>query len=789
MLVSMNWIQEFVDLQSENIEELIQRFTLSTAEVEDIFYMGNKINAVVVGEIKKIEDHPKSKKLHVLIVDDGNEEKKCVCGAKNVKLNMKIAFAKDGGSVEGLDIKSADVAGVTSYGMCCSESDLGISANNDGIMELPDDVEIGRDIKDLYDIDDIVFEVDNKSLTNRPDLWGHYGIAREFAALIGKELKTLELFDFNEYSTLPKVDVDIIETEAAYRYSSVKIDNVITKVSPMNMRIRLFYCGMKGINILSDLTNYIMLELGQPMHAFDAEKVEAIRVRELKVDTKFTTLDEVERNIPKGTLMICDNNTPIAIAGIMGGDNSKIDDNTFSLLLESANFDGIKIRKTSRELGLRTDASARYEKVLDPEITLLGIGRFVYYLEKINSSIKVASALTDLYKKVYPSISIHLTKKLIDRYTGIEIANELIVKTLKSLGFEVREELNEFMVKVPSWRATKDVTIAVDVIEEITRIYGYDNFNIDTTRSILYPVRRQDSKISDKYIKELLVEKYLLNEVHTYLWNDSTALAKIGVETEKNIKLINSLNSSNSTIRNSIIPSLLEIVNDNQVFSEDYGVFEIGKVIKGVNENNVCIEKKVLGIALYSRNRTEEELFFEMKKIIDTIVHDVYFEVFDYDNTDKITHKWLHPRNTIGINIKGKEVGYFAPIHPLNNNLINKKASVVVCQMDLDQLVVLNDRMVNYVEPSKFPSISFDLSLVVKPDTKFKMISEICESVKCPWLHDISLVDIYYGDVKSITFRMYFNSKDRTLTMDEIQDYVNQIIVLLEESDLRIKSN
>ena len=294
MFLSMNWIQDFVNLDGLDKLELIHKFSLSTAEVEnEIFHKGADLSGVVVAEIKYVENHPDSKKLHLLKVDAGEDELiDVVCGAPNVRVGMKTAFAKVGAKLGEITIAPRELAGYTSYGMCCGEAEIGISDDNSGIMEITDDVANGTDLKDIYEIEDIVFEVDNKSLTNRPDLWGHYGIAREFAALAGRELKPLNLDDLEAYKDLAKVDMKI-EDPLCQRYSCLQVENIKRNVSPVNMRIRLYYCGMRAINFLADLTNYLMLEMGQPMHAFDSRKVGKIRIKRFDTPFKFTTLLQV----------------------------------------------------------------------------------------------------------------------------------------------------------------------------------------------------------------------------------------------------------------------------------------------------------------------------------------------------------------------------------------------------------------------------------------------------------------------------------------------------------------
>ena len=476
MFLSMNWISDFVDLSGLDKLELIHQFSLSTAEVEnDIFFKGSELSGVVVAEIVSVENHPDSKKLHLLKVDAGDGQlTDVVCGAPNVRVGMKTAFAKVGAKIGDITIAPRKLAGFTSCGMCCSEAEIGISDDNSGIMDITDVAANGTDLKALYEIDDIVFEVDNKSLTNRPDLWGHYGIAREFAALAGRPLKPLETEDLSVYDSLQKVDLKI-EDPLCYRYSCLQVENIRRSVSPVNMRIRLYYCGMRAINFLADLTNYLMLEMGQPMHAFDSRKVGKIRIKRFAEPFVFQTLDGVERNVDENTLMICNDNTPVAIAGIMGGLDSEIVEDTTTLTLESATFDAASIRKSTVRLAHRTDASMRYEKSLDPEMTDVAIARFLNLLKKYDSDVQVVSALTDEYAFRYDTVQLSFNKSFVDRYTGIAIDNDTIVRTLQSLGFTIALDGDDFSVTVPSWRATKDVTMNADIIEEITRIYGYES--------------------------------------------------------------------------------------------------------------------------------------------------------------------------------------------------------------------------------------------------------------------------------------------------------------------------
>jgi len=785
MLLSMNWIRDFVDLDGFDLDELIHRFTLSTAEVEDIFHMGADTKGVISAKILSCEPHPESKKLHLLKVDTGSGVVDCVCGAPNAREGLTVAFATAGGCVNGFEIKEAKVAGYTSYGMCCSQSELGISADNSGLWELDDSTPLGVDIKELYPIEDTVFEVDNKSLTNRPDLWGHYGIAREFAALADRPLRPYTKADLSKYDALPGVEINIEDTEHCFRYSSIKVDNVTVHQSPMAMQIRLYYCGMRGLNLLADLTNYLMLELGQPMHAFDRRRVDRVEIKRFAEPFEFTTLDDQERHIDENTLMICSEGKPVAVAGIMGGLDSSIFDDTTSLLLESATFDAVCIRKSSTRLGLRTDASMRYEKTLDPELTVGAIERFVHLLCEIDPGVTVVSSLSDSYPTKYPEIELSFDRAYVDRYTGIDIPDERIVATLDALGFGVKHEGNEFTVRVPSWRSTKDVTIKADIIEEITRIYGYDNFEIKTTRSLLAPRLEDPARAADRRIKDMLVLEYGLHEVNSYIWCDNKKYAALNIDVEDNVRVINAMTVDNSVLRNSMIPTLLVFAAENKGFAPEYGIFEIGRVIKGTKDGK-CDERKTLGIVLRSQKKSEKELFFALRDMLSTLALNIKHIGFAYENVVS-EHNWQHPKNTAAITLDGRRVGTLCTLHPTTGTAIDKKGAVVAAEIDLVDFNEIAGASISYDEPSRFPGIDIDLTFLTE-GRRYSDLSSAWEAKNYKLLKKVTLVDVYEGEQSSISVRLSFASPERTLTRAEIQPAIDAITAELAEKGINLKA-
>ena len=787
MKVSMNWISDYVDLSGLDLQNLIHRFTLSTAEVEDVYELGTEVNGVLIAEVVKVEPHPNSKKLHLVTVNLGDHEDHCVCGAANVREGMRIPFAPFGASVVGMTIGEASIAGVVSRGMCCSAQELGIAESSTGLLELPADAPLGKPITDVYAIRDTVFEVDNKSLTNRPDLWGHYGIAREFSAIAKRPLKKLDLADLSVYATLPEVPVGRIDSELCYRYTALRIDNVKKSVSPIDMQIRLYYCGMRAISLLADLTNYVMLDLGQPTHAFDSRKIGTIQVERFPEPFEFETLDGTKRHIDPETLMIKSGETPVAIAGVMGGLDSEIVADTDSVTLECATFSASSVRKTSSRVGLRTDASMRYEKTLDPELCELAARRFTKLLSDIDPDVQVVSRFTDRYGYRYPTVTLSFDQAFIDRYTGIRIDGDQIVDTLTRLGFGVTRTGDDFAVVVPSWRATKDVTIKADVVEEITRIYGYDNFTIETTLSALHPVRPLQVKADEAAIKDALVKQFGLHEVHTYIWCDRKKLTPLHIPLPENVSLLNGMNPDATVLRNAMQQTLLPVLNENRFFAPDFGVFECGRVVKGQKANGDCNERRTLGIAMLTHPLVPRAAFALFLDMITTTLENLRRKKVTFVRTAP-TFAWQHPQNTASVWMDGKELGYVAATHPEVQDAIDKRGMILTAEIDLDTFAEIAGEEIRYEEPSKFPGIDIDLSFVIGQDGTFGEIEQAFKANPNETLKKISLVDVYEAEgTKSITVRLHFVSPVKTLSKPEVQSYIDEVLSALAKNNIVLR--
>ena len=526
MKISCNILKKHIK-NSEDIDflKIWDKFTIRTAEVEGVEVKGKDIDGVVTAKILEVADHPKSTKLHILKVDDGKEIKQIVCGAPNVKVGLISALIEVGGHLGDIEIGVRPLVGVDSYGMMCSAKELGISDDHTGIIELPEDTPVGINIKELMPIDDIIVEIDNKSLTHRPDLWGHYGIAREIAAITNHELLPLDLY--TENPDVKDLDIKINNPELCYRYIGTKMENITNNVTPLWMQVFLYYAGMRSINLLVDLTNYIMLELGQPMHAFDARVVKNIEVGLANNGDKYTTLGGTERNLTNEDLMIKNGGKYFAIAGVMGGLDSEIVEDTTSIVLESATFNAYTVRKTALSIGLRTEASARYEKSLDPNLAMLAARRFIKLLKDENKDLTFASNITDVYPQKQEENHIELKKNYLYKSLGFEIEDELVNKILTSLEFKVTPKEDSFEIIAPTFRSTKDITIAADIVEEISRMYGYENFE-HIPLKMDCPFAPNEPVFNDEYeAKRYLANNKGYHEIHTYLWHKSSFLKKL----------------------------------------------------------------------------------------------------------------------------------------------------------------------------------------------------------------------------------------------------------------------
>ncbi len=791
MKISVNWIKEFVNLDGIEIDEIIKRFNLATAEIEKIEYMGKDIDNVVLAKIIEVENHPQSKKLHVLKVEDGSGKLvQVVCGASNVRVGMITAFAREGACVKGVKISQTKLAGVDSFGMCCSEAELGIGSDDSGIMDITSTLPMGTKLQDVFAIDDVILEIENKTLTNRPDLWGHYGIAREIATIFNRELKPLEVADLQQYKSLPALDIKV-ETDKCLRYSALSVSNVTVAQSLVDIKIKLNYCGMRDINLLADLTNYLMLELGLPLHAFDNQVVKGIVVKEVGSKTQMKTLEGGEHELLPPSVVIGNQfGEPVAVAGVKGGLHSGISENTTSFLLESAVFDAVSVRKTAKSLHLVTDASLRYEKSLDPENTPIAIARLLHILQKIDKDVVISSAFTDVYNYKYPICTIEILYDFINKKSGIILSQEKVKQILKGLGFEFIDIGGGLKLTVPSWRATKDISIAEDIVEEVLRIYGYENITPNSIMFNLEPIEQSKLHTSQYESKKLLSEKYGVSEVHSYIWNYEDFNKMAGIEQASVVHLVDSSNSGQSGIRSKLTPSLLKIAYENRNNFNDIKICEIGRVVSGLDKDNLCNENTMLSVVLLSTDKSEKELYFELKTMLDNICKSVLKTKVQYVY-DK-TSNYFHPVNSNVIKTTNNVViGEMGVLHPKSKGLLDFKHSAVMLEVNFKELTEADEVINKPKEVSKYQSVEIDLNFLVPDSFSYAQLEEIISSFKTPLNMQYNLKDIYKDNklenIKSFTFNFIINSYEKTLEEKDIKSFSDGLVAEFYKQGIELK--
>lgn len=779
MYISSNCLKKYIK-DSENIDfnKVWADFTIHSAEIDGIEEKGKDISNVVVAKIVKLEKHPTNEKYNVAKLDIGNgKEISVVSSATNLYEGMYVPCALENGSLKGLEkVTKVELGGVLSEGVLASEKELGISDSHLGVMDLNKEYTVGEDIKKYIPIDDIVIEIDNKSLTNRPDMWGHYGIAREVAAITGKELMPLEVLE--NISGEEKLNIVVEDKENCNRYSALKVSNITKKEAMLDMKVMLYYCGMRSISLLVDLTNYLMLELAQPMHAFDSSKIDNIVVKNVGKDKiKFTTLDEVERDIPENTLMICNNDSPVAIAGIMGGLNSEIDDNTTSLILESANFDAASIRKSAVALGLRTEASARYEKSLDPNMTVLAIKRFMKLLTDVDKEVVINSNIEDIYINEVKENVVELKKDYLRKYMGFVLEDETVVKILTSLHFKVEVKEDRYIVTAPTYRSTKDISNAADIIEEIARIYGYNNLE-ETPLKLDLTTQTGDNKYDLEYaVKKQVALSTGFSEIHTYLWYQTDMLNKFDIDKENNIKLVNK--KDNNIIRDDLSLSLYEQCINNSKYSSEYGIFEIGSAISKERE------ERVLSIMSVCFKNSLKDKYMELKKLVNTLIKgrknvSVTFE------RDSVNKKYLNNEYTLAIYAGKENIGYISVFDRLFAKECGKKAEIVNVELNIEKLLKLTKNEIEYVEPSKYPFATIDYTVIMEKDDLYDNLDKVLKGYVDQYLMSYNLHDVYVDEKKKVTIRFVIGANDKTLTREEIQEVADKVLAHLEKNNYTI---
>lgn len=796
MQVSYNLLKEYVDIDNISPEELTNRLTMNGIILERMENISIDVEKVVVGKIIDIKPHPGNANLSVCQIDIKDKTLKIVCGAKNVKVFDKVAVALEGAKLPQVGIiKSKKFKNILSSGMLCSASELGVEpGESPGILILEEDTALGEDIRKIIKFDDTIFDFEIHS--NRPDLMSIIGIAREVGAITNNKLKMPKIKIKEEGERVEKdISVKIKAEDLCPRYTGRIIKGIKVEESPLWLKWKLRLLGIRPINNIVDITNFVMMETGQPLHAFDLDliKGKTIIVRRSKPGETIFTLDDVERQLPVNSLVIADIEEPIAIAGIMGGKYSEINQNTKNVFLESAYFNPLNNRKSTVKYGLRTEASNRFEKGIDKKVQIFALDRAIDLINKITSG-KISSGTIDTNKKLFNPSKISLRIRRVNKILGYLLDEDTykikkkIINILEKLDFIIEKDKGEYLEIIPpSFRG--DVEREIDLIEEIARIYGYDKIKSSLfNTTIAQEGKSFRLKLIDK-LREILIGCGL-NEVITYSFISPDSFDKIRIPEES--KLRNALRIKNpiikdySLMRTSLISSLLEVIKWNiNRQAEVVRIFEVGKIYLPYPDksDSLPLEKLIIAGAIIKigRGNLWEKSFsldiFDMKGLIETILQDLKVKNWGVVPGN---HPAFHPLRNGKIIVGEKEVGIFGEIHPEVTRNYRIPAKVNLFEIDFENLVPNVPKDISYCILPKYPSVQRDLSLVVKDEVFSSEIIKVIKSIGIKLIKKVVLFDIFNGKqigegYKSLAYSIIFQAEDHTLTDQEVEDIYKKI--------------
>lgn len=786
MDLSLNWLKKYVALDGIDPDAIALKLTMATAEVEEVHHVKYNFDKIYLAEIINVEDNSEDPKLKNLVVRVGSDEYKTVCGAPNVRKNMISVFALPGAVIDGKKLEAIkSYKGYPSQGMLVSVAELGMADYHLEIIEAHSSEKSGTPLKSVFPEEDFIIEIDNKSLTHRPDLWGHYGFARELAAVYDKQLEPLALHDLSQYKSLPAPMVKIEDYENCPRYACLNIDNLPAIASPMWLQYNLLQAGARPINLPVDLTNFVALEIGQPMHAFDGDKIEEIRIGKIGKNETFITLDDAPRKLIPEDLMIFNKKDPVAIAGIMGGASTEVSKTTKKITLESANFYASRIRRTSTRLGLRTDASQRFEKAQPHSNTVVGIQRFAALSKAIEKEVKISSSLfDDKAKGLEETSKIKIKIDYMLERIGAEIPLDKIKNILVSLGFDVEDKKDEFIITVPPFRSKKDISIPEDIVEEVARVYGYDNIEMELPSIKLSRYNWNDLRKMENEIKKYLSITCGMNEVQSHPWFDEDWCNEIEFKIPKSsLKLLNPSAESLSRMKTTLMPNLLKFADNNSAFFEKFKMYEMGRTYNA--KGKTVDEEKKLGIVFADREKTSGGLFSEMKGSIRQMFKFLFNKECDFKEN---TEKGMQAGSEIYF---GKtKIGWFGVLDDNFLSAFRKGVRIAYAELSIDKMGTLKKESIDFKEPHKFPGSWLDFSIVT--DKSFMELVSILDTYKNDVVvsRDFSLV--YEGkglekNQKSYTFRYTINYVDHTPSGEEIQEFKDDFIAFLNKHDLHLR--
>lgn len=783
MLVSLKWLKEYVEIDVE-AKALGEALTMSGTKVETTTIVSEKVRNVVTGQIKSIESHPDADKLVVCSVDFGKFARRIVTAAKNIAEKDVVPVALDGAVLaDESEIVDSDFRGVLSEGMLCSVQELGMNKHLfskevlEGIYVLPEKTKPGQDVKDLLWLDDTIIDVELTA--NRSDCQSIFGIAREIAATFDRSLKKFPIYDHEESNNEISKHLSIsVESDQCRRYVGKMMRIKKVEPSPLWMQLKLINSGVRPINNIVDTTNYVMLELGQPLHAFDYDRLGS---KEIVVKTtsekSITTLDDSVRHIDAEMLMITNGSKPVAIAGVMGGENSEITENSKLMVLESACFDKVSIRQTAKKLGLRTEASSRFEKGVDPELAKTAALRATFLLAEMGA-VEVIEGLIDVYPNPYRQTEILLDTDWVNHFIGIDLTKAEMMKLLERLFFEVKDSQNHHLrVVAPSFR--DDIIIKEDLAEEIARMYGYNNIPSTIMGGETQVGEKTAQQKYDDYLKHLLAGQGYYETLSSSFTSEKRLEGLNEGLADDLIRLINPLGEENSLMRQSLIGHQLEIIALNHHRNNIKGrFFELSNTYRQAsNPKDLPIQEKKLVLSGYG-----EIDFFDLKGVVALI-----FEESGIENVEFVSGggELYHPGRKAEILIHSKKVGEIGEIHPFVIKNYDLPKRCYVCELSVDQLFSEKQELIRYEELPKYPGSARDLAIVLEKDVPASAVAKIISENAGELLESLELFDVYTGeqvakDHKSLAYSLYFRHYQRTINDDDINPQISKILTELK---------
>ena len=777
-MISLNWVGDYIDIKDQDVNELAKNITKAGINIEGVYT--HHIDNLVIGEVLSCENHPDSDHLHVCKVDIGSENVQIVCGAPNVRKGLKVIVAKVGAILPGdFEIKKSKIRGEESCGMICALFELGLEEKteenyNKGICELDSGAPVGEDPISYLGLDDTLYDLDIHKHRNN-DCYYHIGFAYEIACILNRKV-TLPNIDYVPISDKIKFNLDVKTPKCSY-YVAREVRNVEIGESPEFIKKRLKAAGMRSINNVVDISNYVMLEFGQPLHFFDKDKLgDTIVVRGANDNEKVITLDGKERKLDSSDIVITDGENIVAIAGVMGAENTEVDENTKNILIESAIFDPVSIRYTSRKLDLPSEASIRYGKGLSYEYTEMASKRACYLLQKYAGAQIVDSYV--LYdNEDHSEKTLTFKPEDVNKLLGIKIDEEDMKKELERLDFPYKLENGEFIVTIPRRRLDIDANVN-DIAEEIGRLYGYNNL----TSSLPVVSIRRGEYIGDVKYRKMISRRLRtlgLNEVKTYTLVSPEMANRFIYEDKEKVVLPNPMSVDKSIVRTTLIPSLLNVYEYNTARGvKDINIYEISKTydIKYNEITKICA--LMAGNYITTSWKDDYKIdFYVVKGIVENLLKYMGYEGrYSFVRSDC---KDLHPGMQAYIVLDGKNIGIIGKIHPSI-----KKEDIFVFELDLNSLYGKTNRL-KYKEAFKYPSIVKDMAYVLDKDIDVEDIIKFIKKTSNKILQDVSVFDVYEGNnimnnKKSIAFSLTFNGIDRTLTDEEVMEVFNKIIEQVE---------